>query len=189
MVLTQACRTTCSQYFRSSKAFLTLSCRYLQFHRMASTLPNLAIFRAIAKHDPVSPAIVHGDSRQSFFYGSLLQDVVAAKEYILQTAGGSPLQGERIAFLAENSYDYVGMYQNHAIWTLLILPQSHFWPSLPMKPSLFLFQTLSLHASSDISWRIVRLEFFCRHRDSETRRKKYCGQAWSRNLCWQSPIP
>lgn len=82
---------------------------------MASSLPKLAIFKAIAKHDPDSPAIVHGDARQSFSYGSLLQDVVAAKDHISQTAHGSSLQGERIAFLAENSYNYVGVYQKYAV--------------------------------------------------------------------------
>ena len=82
---------------------------------MASTLPNLPVFEAIAKHDPASPAIIHGDSQQLFSYGSLLQDVVAAKDHIFQTARGSSLDGERIAFLAENSYDYVGMQHDHSI--------------------------------------------------------------------------
>jgi malonyl-CoA/methylmalonyl-CoA synthetase len=75
---------------------------------MASTLPNLAVFEAIAKHDPSSTAIIHSDSNESFTYRSLLQDTVAAKERISQTVGNSPLHGERIAFLADNSYDYVG---------------------------------------------------------------------------------
>jgi acyl-CoA synthetase (AMP-forming)/AMP-acid ligase II len=109
MLLTSACRAACKPFSRSFKAFPIPLSRYPQFYRMASTLPNLAIFNAISKHDPASPAIIHGESQQSFSYGSLLQDVAAAKDHISRTANDSPLQGERIAFLAENSYDYVGM--------------------------------------------------------------------------------
>lgn len=76
--------------------------------RMASTLPASTIFRAIAKHDPASLAIVHSGSDRSFCYGSLLHDIAAAKDNLTAIAKGSSLQGERIAFLAENGYDYVG---------------------------------------------------------------------------------
>ena len=43
--------------------------------RMASTLPKLPIFEAIAKHDPKTPAVIHSSSRRTFTYGSLLHDV------------------------------------------------------------------------------------------------------------------
>lgn len=76
---------------------------------MASTLPSTPIFNAIAKHDPASRAIIHGGSNRSFCYGSLLHDVAAAKDNLTSLAGGRSLRGERIAFLAENGYDYVGM--------------------------------------------------------------------------------
>ena len=75
---------------------------------MASTLPRSPIFDAIWKHDPESLAIIHGGSDRSFCYGSLLHDVAAAKDVLTGLANGKPLQGERIAFLAENGYDYVG---------------------------------------------------------------------------------
>ena len=76
--------------------------------RMASTLPRTPIFDAIAKHDPKSLAIVHSGSDRSFGYGSLLHDVAAAKDNLTCIVNGKSLRGERIAFLAENGYDYVG---------------------------------------------------------------------------------
>lgn len=75
---------------------------------MASTLPKLPIFEAVANHDPHSPAVIHCTSGRQFTYGSLLQDVANAKEKLRQSAESRPVQGERIAFLVENGYDYVG---------------------------------------------------------------------------------
>ena len=85
-----------------------LSHQNFALFRMASTLPNLAIFEAIAKHDAESPAIIHSTSQRKFTYGSLLHDVAAAKDHLSKVTNGQPLRGERIAFLAENGYDYVG---------------------------------------------------------------------------------
>ena len=76
--------------------------------RMASTLPRLPIFEAIASHDPKSSAVIHSISGRRFTYGDLLHDVWEAKERLHQLAGGASTEGERIAFLAENGYDYVG---------------------------------------------------------------------------------
>ena len=85
-----------------------ISSRLLTHPRMASTLPRTPIFDAIARHDPSSLAIVHSQSDRSFCYGSLLHDVAAAKDKLAEIAQGKTLKGERIAFLAENGYDYVG---------------------------------------------------------------------------------
>ena len=71
-------------------------------------MPDNPLFQAIQKHDPDSVAIVHSDSGRTFKYGSLLHDVSAAKQRLLDAANGKPLSGERVAFLAENGYDYVG---------------------------------------------------------------------------------
>lgn len=76
---------------------------------MASTLPKLPIFEAISKHDPDSTAVVHCLSGRSFRYGELLPDVARARDRIYEAAGKTDVRGERIAFLVENSYDYVGM--------------------------------------------------------------------------------
>lgn len=43
-----------------------------QKFRMASTLPRLAVFEAIAKHDPESTVAVHSLSGRRFKYGELL---------------------------------------------------------------------------------------------------------------------
>jgi hypothetical protein len=76
--------------------------------RMASTLPRLPLFETLAGHDPKSTAIVHSASGKRFTYGQLLGDVARAKDRLLQEAGGGALDGLRVAFLVENSYDYVG---------------------------------------------------------------------------------
>jgi len=74
--------------------------------RLLSTLPNSPIFRALQSHDPASTAIVHSVSEREFTYGNLIGDVLRAKEQLQHKTG--KLDGERVAFLAENSYDYVG---------------------------------------------------------------------------------
>jgi hypothetical protein len=76
--------------------------------RLSSTLPKLPIFEAIARHDPQSTAVVHSNSGRSFKYGELLGDVCNARNHLHEAAGKSDISGERIAFLVENSYDYVG---------------------------------------------------------------------------------
>ncbi|KAJ9151807.1 hypothetical protein NKR23_g2736 [Pleurostoma richardsiae] len=74
---------------------------------MASTLPKLPVFEAIAKHDPNSTAVVHSLSGRRFKYGGLLGDVSRARNRLYEAAGKDDLNGERVAFLVENSYDYV----------------------------------------------------------------------------------
>lgn len=78
--------------------------------RLLSTLPNTHIFRALQNHDPESLAVVHSVSSRSFTYGSLIADIVRARDDLEQNASKAQgqLAGERVAFLAENSYDYVG---------------------------------------------------------------------------------
>ncbi|MCJ1285976.1 hypothetical protein MMC26_005318 [Xylographa opegraphella] len=74
---------------------------------MASTLPHLLVLEAIAGHDPKSTAVIHSISGRSFSYGELLDDVADAKEKIQTLAGSTGTDGQRIAFLVENGYDYV----------------------------------------------------------------------------------
>lgn len=83
--------------------------------RLLSTLPNLPLFRALRDHDRSSTAVVHTATAHAFTYGDLVADVIRSKEELLRTAAGvakgmgtDDLGGKRIAFLAENSYDYVG---------------------------------------------------------------------------------
>lgn len=78
--------------------------------RLLTSLPDTHIFRAIRDHDPASLAVLHSLSGRSFTYGNLTADVLRAKEDLEQKAGKikGKLAGERVAFMAENSYDYVG---------------------------------------------------------------------------------
>ncbi|KAG5924854.1 hypothetical protein E4U42_004539 [Claviceps africana] len=72
-----------------------------------ASLPRLPIFEAISKHEPGSTAVIHSVSGRHFTYGELLGDVCRARESFVDASGKKDLQGERIAFLVENSYDYV----------------------------------------------------------------------------------
>ncbi|KAB5578363.1 hypothetical protein GE09DRAFT_1089396 [Coniochaeta sp. 2T2.1] len=74
---------------------------------MASTLPRLPVFEAIARHDPNSTVVIHSNSGRTFRYGELLGDVCKTRNRIYEKAGKTDIEGERIAFLVENSYDYV----------------------------------------------------------------------------------
>lgn len=76
----------------------------------AATLHPSAFLSAIRSHDPASTAVVHSLSGRTFTYGGLLHDIAAAKARVLAATGRreGDLAGERIAFLVENSYDYVG---------------------------------------------------------------------------------
>ncbi|RYP63891.1 hypothetical protein DL771_009066 [Monosporascus sp. 5C6A] len=71
------------------------------------TLPKLPAFDAIAGHDPQSTAVVHCLSGRTFRYGELLPDVCRVRDRIYAAARRSDIRGERVAFLVENSYDYV----------------------------------------------------------------------------------
>ncbi|KAL8726722.1 MAG: hypothetical protein Q9166_006517 [cf. Caloplaca sp. 2 TL-2023] len=82
--------------------------------RMASTLPKLPVFEAISKHDPDSAAVIHSKSGRRFTYGQLLKDVTDARDKLQQSAADQRTDGERVAFLVENSYDYVGATQMEA---------------------------------------------------------------------------
>ena len=75
-----------------------------------AALQRSAFFEAIQKHDPESTAVVHCMSGRTFKYGSLLHDVAASKSRLLRATGKNErtIVGERIAFVVENGYDYVG---------------------------------------------------------------------------------
>ncbi|KAL3958481.1 hypothetical protein ACCO45_006643 [Purpureocillium lilacinum] len=92
----------------ASSASSACSCARRVHSRMLSTLPRLPIFEAVARHDPRSTAVVHSLSGRIFTYGELLADVSRARDRLRDARpAGAGLDGERIAFLVENSYDYV----------------------------------------------------------------------------------
>lgn len=90
-----------------------------------SSLPRSAIFEAILSHDPKSTAVVHSKSGRRFTYGELLQDVVEAKDHLGKVANGSSLEGERIAFMIENSYDYVGAHHPVVFHYMILIERSN----------------------------------------------------------------
>ncbi|EKG17074.1 AMP-dependent synthetase/ligase [Macrophomina phaseolina MS6] len=96
---------------------------------MASTLPRLPVFQAIASHDPQSTVVVHSLSGRKFTYGQLLRDVARAKDQLRQAAQGQILDGERIAFLVENSYDYVVTLLSVLASNAIAVPMSPAFPA------------------------------------------------------------
>jgi len=87
--------------------------------RSVSSLPRTPLFEALIKHDPNSTAVVHSLSGRSFTYAHLVRDVAVAKDRIVNDARRDHrgLHGERVAFLVENSYDYVGAHNsNHSLF-------------------------------------------------------------------------
>lgn len=87
----------------------------------STTLPRLPIFEAIVKHDPQSTAVIHSSSGRTFTYGELLGDIRKARERFYEASGKKDLNGERIAFLVENSYDYVGEWSATALLALTLV--------------------------------------------------------------------
>ena len=89
---------------------------------MTIIIQRSAFFEAIQKHNPSSTAVINHDSGAAFSYGTLLGDVARAKERLLQTVDRDDISGERIAFLVENEYNYVGM--KSTLPSLLIVNES-----------------------------------------------------------------
>lgn len=101
--------------------------RALQSRNMSATtppgsLPRLPILEAVASHDPDSTAVIHSLSGRKFTYGELLGDVWQARDSFREACGKDDMNGQRIAFLVENSYDYVGESQPQPVSKLALLP-------------------------------------------------------------------
>ncbi|GAB0136996.1 hypothetical protein EsDP_00005279 [Epichloe bromicola] len=94
-----------------------------------ASLPRLPIFEAIARHEPESTAVIHSVSGRRFTYGELLGDVRRAKERFLEASGNKDLHGERIAFLVENSYDYVVTFLAILAARSIAVPMSPAFPA------------------------------------------------------------
>lgn len=105
-------RTTRRWSLRSPHSVCIACPRYGSMRRTIATLPRIPLFEALHRHDRNSLAVIHSASKESFTYGSLLKDVIVAKERLAAQIEGDTndtktLRGERIAFLIENGYDYV----------------------------------------------------------------------------------
>lgn len=75
---------------------------------MAIKTPRSVLFEALRRHDPASTAIVDSASGDHIPYASLLQDISRFKHHFLKEIGRDDISGERVAFIVENGYDYVG---------------------------------------------------------------------------------
>jgi len=76
---------------------------------LATALQRSSFIEAIQKHDLSSLAILENDSGASFSYGTLLNSIAHAKDELLCKADRADISGERIAFMVESGYEYVGM--------------------------------------------------------------------------------
>jgi malonyl-CoA/methylmalonyl-CoA synthetase len=86
-------------------------------------------------------------SGRTFTYGELVNDVAAAKDKLQRNTHGKSAEGQRISFLVENGYDYVGAHStvpnyrplgevvvNHRIVTLLSILAAHAI-AVPLSPT------------------------------------------------------
>ncbi|KAI1749617.1 hypothetical protein F4782DRAFT_542090 [Xylaria castorea] len=123
-------RPSTSSCFRCSFLAIQLATSFGSL-RMASTLalPKFPLFDAITRHDPNSTAVAHCLSGRSFKYGELLPDICRARDHIYQAAGKTDIRGERIAFLVENSYDYVVTFLAILAARAIALPLSPPFPA------------------------------------------------------------
>jgi hypothetical protein len=81
-------------------------------------LQRSSFLEAIQKHEPSSLAVVENESGAGFSYSTLLKSIAHAKEELLSKAGRTDISGERIAFMVESGYEYVGMYSHSVlVWT------------------------------------------------------------------------
>ncbi|KAL2827677.1 hypothetical protein BJY01DRAFT_135790 [Aspergillus pseudoustus] len=105
----------------------------LDLRRSLGTLPNIPLFQALKSHDPSSLAIVATEQR--FTYGNLLADVLKSREEILRKAGDKPnaLQGERIAFLSQNCYDWLVMLLSILASDAIAVPLNPSYPTSELK--------------------------------------------------------
>jgi len=80
--------------------------------RFASTLPRIPLFEVLTKHDKDSTAVIHSKTSRTYTYGQLRADVALQAEKIRTNTKLTTqhVEGERIALLVENSYDYIGKF-------------------------------------------------------------------------------
>ncbi|KAL4974150.1 hypothetical protein BDW66DRAFT_92468 [Aspergillus desertorum] len=149
----------------SAAPFTCTSCQtHLGFaaRRSLATLPDLPLFRALKNHDPASLAVVHNPSLRSFTYGNIIADVVKAQDQLLKLTGRRQdgLRGERVAFLAENSYDYVVLLLSILASDAIAVPLSTAFPIHELKYIMNNSQAGVLLATEryrNMAWKIVEV--------------------------------
>ncbi|TQS39395.1 hypothetical protein Golomagni_00088 [Golovinomyces magnicellulatus] len=115
---------------------------------MTSTLPRIPIFEAISAHDPCSTAVIHSKSGRRFSYGQLLNDVAQEKKNLAGLLGADNCYGQRIAFMIENSYDFVVTFLSILGTQSIALPLSSDFPVNELQFILSQSQSTILLASS-----------------------------------------
>ncbi|KAF2172254.1 hypothetical protein M409DRAFT_63004 [Zasmidium cellare ATCC 36951] len=115
-----------------------------------AALQRSAFFDAIQQHDPESTTVVHSLSGRSFKFGGLLQDVAKSKDNLLKATGKTEdqLAGERIAFVVENSYDYVVTLLACLASNTIAVPLAPSFPASELRYILNHSQALALLHSS-----------------------------------------
>ncbi|KAK2838280.1 hypothetical protein FQN49_006437 [Arthroderma sp. PD_2] len=109
----------------------------VQQTRLASGLPNFPFFRPLVSHDSQSTSVVHSASGRTFNYGNLIGDVILAQNK-LEALGDrhskeSNIHGKPVAFLAENSYDYVVTLLSILAADGIALPLSPSFPAAELR--------------------------------------------------------
>jgi malonyl-CoA/methylmalonyl-CoA synthetase len=75
---------------------------------MAFEVSRSVLFEALRGHDQGSAAIADTAAGKHFTYASLMRDVSNFKRQLLRELGRNDISGERVAFIVENGYNYVG---------------------------------------------------------------------------------
>ncbi|EFR04502.1 hypothetical protein MGYG_07510 [Nannizzia gypsea CBS 118893] len=105
--------------------------------RLISSLPDLPLFRPLASHDQQSTSVVHSASGRTFTYGNLIGDVISAQDKLksIRDRHSKPLSlhGKPVAFLAENSYDYVVTLLSILAADGIALPLSPSFPAAELR--------------------------------------------------------
>lgn len=77
-----------------------------QFFIMSYELHRTPLLQALYEQDASYTAVVNHWSGATFTYGSLLRDIARARKELLKSK--PDITGERIGFLVENGYSFVG---------------------------------------------------------------------------------
>lgn len=75
---------------------------------MPARLHSTPLLKILDEQDASSIAIVHQNTGTAFSYGSLVRDVAVARNALMESTGNKSLAGERIGFIVENGYSFVG---------------------------------------------------------------------------------
>lgn len=75
---------------------------------MSASLHRTPLLKVLNEQDVSSVAVVNHSTGTAFSYGSLLRDVARARDALLKSYDHKSLAGERIGFIVENGYSFVG---------------------------------------------------------------------------------